>query len=95
MSAETTVQSRGGDRGGTVVVDLAEDLLQHFGGRRAHFDPGEAGIGLALADADVLEDVGAAARQDLVEHLGQEQRVDDVALNLDLFDEPSRCRAGR
>ena len=84
-----------GDRGGTVVVDLAEDLLQHFGGRRPHLDAGEAGIGLALADADVLEDVRPAVRQDLVQHLGQEQRIDDVALDLDLFDEPGRCSARR
>ena len=34
--------------------------------------------------------VGAAARQDLVEHLGQEQRVDDVAVDLDFLDEAGR-----
>ena len=34
-------------------------------------DAGVAGVGLPLADADVLDDVGAAAREDLVEHLGQ------------------------
>src|SRR5262249_39566954 len=36
---------------------------------------------------DVLDDVGAAVGQDFVEHLGQEQRIDDVSLDLDVLDE--------
>ena len=44
-------------------------------------------VGLALADANVLEDVGGTAGEDLIEHLGQEQRVDDVARHLHFFDE--------
>src|SRR5207245_1649475 len=52
-----------------------------------NLDAGVAGVFLALADADVLDMVGAAAREDLVEDLGQEERIDDVAVDLDFLDE--------
>ena len=41
---------------------------------------------LPLADLDFLQFVRAAVREDLVEHLGQEQGIDDVALKLDFLD---------
>ena len=62
----------------------------------ADLDAGVAGVVLPLADADVLDDVGAAAGEDLVQHLGQEQRVDDVPVDLDFLDESllARCALG-
>ncbi len=60
-----------GQRGGPVIVDGVEDFTQLVAAVGAHFDAGVAGIALPLADADVLDDVGAAVREDLVEHLGQ------------------------
>jgi hypothetical protein len=54
-----------------------------------------AGVRLPLADADVLDDVGAAVREDLVEHLGQKQRIDDVPLDFDFLDKSLLARCGR
>src|SRR5262249_48787213 len=54
---------------------------------RPHLDPRVARVVLPLADPDVVENVRATVREDLVQHLGQDQRVDDVAVDLDLFDE--------
>src|SRR5262249_43524091 len=85
----------GADRHGAVVVDGVEDLAQGVGRGGAHLKLGVAVVGLPLADVDVLDDVGAAVRQDLVEDLGQEERVDDVAVQLDFLDEAAagrRCR---
>ena len=45
----------------------------------AHLDAGVAGVVLPLAELQRLDVVPAAARQDLVEHLRQQQRIDDVA----------------
>ena len=71
---------------GAVVVDLVEDGFELLGRVGADLDAGEAGVVLLLAELDVLDVVPAAARQDLVEHLGQQQRIDDVAGHLDVFD---------
>jgi hypothetical protein len=67
-------------RDGAVVVDGVEDLVQPLRRVGPHLDPGEAAISLAAADADVLDDVVAAVGEDLVEHLGQDERIDDVPL---------------
>src|SRR5205823_2418644 len=84
-----------GDGNGAVVVDVVEQLAKGVGGGGADLDPGVTGVVLPLTDADVLDDVGAASGEDLVEYLGQDQRVDDVALELDFLDEGVRgWRAG-
>jgi hypothetical protein len=70
-----------------MVVDDAEDLVQPVAVGCPHLEPGDTGVRAALADADVLDDVGAAAGQNLIEHLGQQERVDDVTLQLDFFDD--------
>ena len=96
MSASSQRQSCGDDRHGAVIVDGVEDVVELLGRGGADLDAGVARIGLALAELDLLDGVGAAARQDLVEHLGQEQRIDDVALQLDFLDVgQSRRRRGR
>src|SRR5262249_53078266 len=50
---------------------------------RLHGNADEAGIGLALADVDVAQRVAAAVGDDLVQHLGEDQRIDNVALEDD------------
>ena len=86
MSAGTdhAVACTSGD--GPMIVDGVENVLRGSARSPARTSMRAiAGIGLPLADADVLDDVGAAVRQDFVEDLGQEQRIDDVALQLDGF----------
>src|SRR5262249_33295243 len=82
-----------GDR--AMVVNVVEDFLEQAAVWRANFETGETRIVLALADPEILDDVRAAPRQDFIQHFGQQQRIDDVALQLDLFDEiplaGSRC----
>ena len=46
-------------------------------------DSGRARVGVGAADLDVDQVVGDAGLDDGVEHLGQEERVDDVAGQLD------------
>ena len=68
------------DRDRAVIVDDAENFVKALFGRCMHFDLGVARVGAALADFDVLDDVGAAVREDHVQHLWQQQRIDDVTL---------------
>ena len=84
----------GGDRHRAMIVDRVEDFLQALRGGGADLDAREAGVALPLTDLDLLDRVRAAARQDLVQDLGQEQRVDDVALQFDELDEIARGGAG-
>jgi hypothetical protein len=50
---------------------------------RHHLQAGPAGVGGRAADVDVDHLVVGPGGQDQVQHLGQGQRVDDVALDLD------------
>ena len=59
----------------------------------ADLEPGPAGVGVGAADVDIDDVVVGAARQDHVEDLGQEQRVDDVTLDLDQLSRHRRLRA--
>src|SRR5205823_2106359 len=76
------------DRDGPVRVDLGQDALQHLGGVGPDLDADVGRVVLSLADPELLDLVGGPAGQDGVEHLGQEQRVDDVTAHLDVFDVP-------
>ena len=75
----------GGD--GPVRVDLGEDALEDLGGVGPDLDADVRRVVLPLADAELLDLVAGPAGEDGVEDLGQQQRVDDVAVQLDLFDE--------
>src|SRR5262245_3828038 len=44
-----------------------------------------AGVSLLLADVDFLDFVFAAMSQDFIEHLGQKERVNDMAGEFDVF----------
>ena len=61
-----------GQKGGEDLLVVGDDL-----------DAGPARVGVGLADLHVDDAVVGAGRDDHVEHLGQDQRVDDVALDLD------------
>ena len=83
------------DGDGAVVVDGVEDFAEFLGRRSADFDASVAGVVLALTDANVLDGEGAAAREDFVENLGQQQRVDDVPADFDFLNEGGGGRMSR
>jgi hypothetical protein len=70
-----------------VFVNLLQDFLKLFGGLGANFNPGMARVGLTASDPDFLDGKRRAVGEDLVEHFGQEQRIDDVPVEFNLFDE--------
>src|SRR5439155_6762615 len=70
-----------------MLVDGVENGIELLGGLGPYFDLSVATIRLAAADADVLDYEGGAVGQDLVEDFRQQERVDDVPVQLDLFDE--------
>src|SRR5258708_23167232 len=65
-----------------MVMDRVEDFLQDRLAWRPDPNAGETGVFPTLAQPDLLDLVSAAAREDLVENLGQEQRINDVPLDL-------------
>ena len=67
-------------------VDLGEDAVEGGGGVGLDLEADVGRVVLPLADAKVLDLVDGPAGEDGVEHLGQQQRVDDVAGHLDVFD---------
>jgi hypothetical protein len=74
------------DGNGAVIGNLRDDRLQGAVAGGANLDAGKAGVGAVVPDDDVLDLELAARGRDAVEHLGQDQAVDDVAANLDVFD---------
>jgi len=70
-----------------VFVDGAQNVVEFLVRIGFDLDPRMTRIKLTFAEFDLLDRVGSAAREDFVENLGQEQGIDDVALQLDLFDE--------
>ena len=71
---------------GNLIGDVGQDLLEAIGGRRPHFDQGIAGIAAVVADRDLLDAEGAAGGGDEVENFGEQQAIDDMAADFDLFD---------
>ena len=69
-----------------MVGNLGKYLLQLCVGLGTDFDQGKAGIGSFLADADILDEERAAARSDAIQDFGQDEAVDYVAADLDVFD---------
>ncbi len=85
----------GGDRCGPVVMDRVEDFLQDRLARRPDLNAGETGVFPTLAHPDLFDLVSAAAREDFVEHLGQEQRINNVPLDLHFLNMAHRRWGGR
>ncbi len=88
MSAAMVSQSVSLNRHRPVIVDDVEQFFEPARRtRRPNLYPAPmARVRLPLADLDVLDDVIAAVRQDGIEHLRQQQRIDDVAVQFDFFD---------
>ena len=70
-----------------VVGDLGEDLLQDLFVVGADFQQGMAGVVPRLPDRDLLDLETAAAAGDGIENFGQDEAVDDMAADFDLFHE--------
>ena len=70
-----------------MVGDLGQDLAASLLAGGADFDHGGAGVVAGLADRDVLDPKLAAGGGDRVEHFRQDQAVDDVAADFDVFDD--------
>ena len=81
---QTTILGDG--RHGPVVGYLGQDLIEFRSVVGADFDQGMAPIAGRLADLDLLDTKRAAVMGDAVEHLRQNQAVDDVAGKLDVLD---------
>ena len=89
---EAAILPHGGH--GPMVADLLKNLRQPFGRVGLHFHQGEAGIGARLPNRDLLDAKRPAQARDHIEHLGQDQAIDDVALDLDVFNKGGSCRTG-
>ena len=86
------------DGDGSVANDARQDFLEQFLRIGLDREPGKAGILPTLTDLDLQDFVPASQGGDFVEHLGENQAVDDVAGNLHVFDEgrmPVFARSGR
>jgi hypothetical protein len=68
-----------------VVGNLREDLAQSIAAIGTNFKQGITGVGSPLADGHVLDLECAPAGGDHIEDLGQDQAVDDVTANLNIF----------
>ena len=68
-----------------VLAKPQHNFVEDFVGRRRDLDAGVALIDAVLADLDFADLEVAALGQDLVEHLRQDQRIDNVAAQDDGF----------
>ena len=80
----------GVNRRGTMLDQVADDRVDRLGAVGPDADPRVARVGSANADLALVDLEAAAHLQDAIEDLGQQERVDNVAANLDLVDDP-RC----
>ena len=96
MSAGDDLRVLGMDRRGAVLDQVAQDRVERLVVVGPDRDPGVARVGPPHADLALADLERPAHQQDAVEDLGQEQRVDDVAADLDLLDDARRrSRPGR
>ena len=78
------------DRRGAVLDEVAQDRLERLVVVGLDGDPGVARVGSPHADLALADLERSPHQQDAVEDLGQEQRVDDMAADLDLLDHSRR-----
>ncbi len=90
---EAAIADVGGDR--AMVGDLRQDFLQDLFVVGANLQQGMAGVVSRLPDRDLLDFETAAAAGDGIEDFGQDQTVDDVAADFDLFHELAVAALGR
>ena len=77
---------------GAVPSDRGEQPLEVLGRAADHSQLGVARIVATLPDADLADLELSAQAHDLIEHLGQNQAVDDVPDNLHVFDKRGLAR---
>ena len=77
---------RGGH--GAVIGHLARISESVCCGRRLHLDQRIARIGPGMADRDPFDPKRSSACRDAIENLRQNQAVDNMAADFDLFDVP-------
>ena len=77
---------------GAVIADLAQNIGQQGSAGSPHFNQGETRIRAALADRDFFDAEGSARGRNQIEHLGQDQAVDDMAGDLHVLDVRGRCK---
>ena len=77
-----------------VVGDLGEDFLQDLFLVGANFQQGMAGVVPRLPDRDLLDFATAAPAGDGIEDFGQDEAVDDMAADFDLFHELAAAGLG-
>jgi hypothetical protein len=82
---EAAVLFRGWDS--SMIGDLGEDMSHPLSVGGANFNDCIARVMSGLADRDVRDAELAAVGGDRVEHLGQNEAVDDMAGDFDLFDD--------
>ena len=68
-----------------VLLQIAQDLVQLLLGGRGDPKEGQRLVVLLRAHLEAQDAVLPAALEDVVEHPGQQQRVDDVPFELDVF----------
>ena len=78
------------DRRGAVLDQVSQDRVDRFGRVRPDRDPGVARIRPADPDLAFVDLERPPHLKDPIEDLGEQERVDDVAANLDLIDHAGR-----
>lgn len=81
----------GCDGHGSVVEQLSQDFVQSITGLGLNLNQGITGIGTILTHVDLLDVKRALHRDDAVKNLRQQQAVDDMPGNFDIF----HSRTGR
>jgi hypothetical protein len=72
---------------GPVRVNLGQDAVQLCGRLGGNLNAGMTGVVLLFAKLKMLDMVSAAAAENGIEHLGQQQTVDNVPGHFDMFDD--------
>jgi hypothetical protein len=61
-----------------MLAQASHNFIEHFVARRGDLDPRVTLVDPVLADLDLADLEIATLSQDLVKHLGQNQRIDNV-----------------
>ena len=85
----------GVDRRGAVLDEVADDRVEGLGRVGVDADPRVAGVGPLDADRALVDLERPPHLEDAVKDLRQQERIDDVAANLDLVDRAGRLSGGR
>ena len=68
-----------------MLPQAANNSVHNLRRRPEDIDAGVAGIVALLADLDLADRKGSAIGQDFIQHFGQDQRINDMPAQFDLF----------